>query len=136
MNSLASLNRKSWSIAEEVEYLKGRVAQLERALGLYDSECVFPAEWRLCKTDIRILNTLIRRETVRKADLYEAIYWDKYRASDTPDIKTIDVFIWRLRQKLRPFGIIIITRHCIGISLELTMRRQLFAEYGHDNSVT
>lgn len=60
----------------------------------------------LTPKEARILTTLLRRETATRTTLYHALY-DGAMDVGERDPKIIDVFICKLRKKLRPHGIVV-----------------------------
>lgn len=92
-------------LQEEVSTLRERVRQLEQALAP-DSIAV-PLEWCLTAAEASVYRCLAARPWASKATLMVALYSD--RADDGPDQKIVDVFICKLRKKLRPFGVGIAT---------------------------
>lgn len=100
--------RSIYSDAEELrrlralnEELKERVRQLEAN----DEFIVFPAAWRLTKTEKRVLDVMSKRtDPISRERLWDIIYGglsDEKMAH--PNI--FAVYIHRLRQKLKKFGI-------------------------------
>jgi two-component system cell cycle response regulator CtrA len=77
-----------------------------RELLLHDDQTQWrpPNVLKLSRSESRILRTLYLRPDASVRVLYDAVYRDT--AAERID-KIIDVFIWRLRRKLRPFGIVI-----------------------------
>ena len=93
------------AVLEENERLRDRVAFLEASL-LGDS-FLAPAEWRLTTSEARVLACLLARTFCTKDTLMAALYRDDGR--DEPEIKIVDVFICKVRKKLKPFGVFIDT---------------------------
>jgi two-component system cell cycle response regulator CtrA len=90
--------------ALEAENLRllDRIDMLERALGS-DAGPLFPVEFGLTGSEAKVLNLLMLRDAVCKDGFMDAIY--RGRGDDEPEVKIIDVFICKLRRKIRPFGV-------------------------------
>lgn len=93
----------------EIETLRARVRDLERALG---GEDWAPIELRLGPTETRLFALLLRRPLLSRETAWTVFYGD--RDADGPPPKIFDVWIARMRPKLRPFGIEIATRWRVG----------------------
>lgn len=98
---------------EEIEMLRERVRQLEQVL-VPDSITV-PVEWRLTSSEARLFAFLTTRDVASKSAIMQALYSD--RADEDPEIKIIDVFVCKLRRKVKPFGVKIETVWGRGYSL-------------------
>lgn len=107
--------------------LRDRIDELERLLGM-DSSSVnrFPVEWRLTPSEARVLGFLATREQASKEAIMLALYVE--RPDDPPEIKIVDVFICKLRKKVKNFGIEIETLWGQGYRLSRVMRARLGAE--------
>lgn len=68
-------------------------------------------------TECRVLAALIQGDLVTKDAVYVRVYPDHYMG-DAPDIKIIDVFVCKLRRKLKPLGIAISTVWGRGYRIE------------------
>lgn len=108
------------ALEDRVDLLEEQVAQLERALS-GDLPC--PIEWRLTASETRVFGVLVHREVASRDAIMAALYRDRNR--EEPDPKIVDVFICKLRRKIKPHGVVIKTRHGMGFSLE---NRQSFKE--------
>lgn len=95
-----------------IERLEDRIAILERAMGL---DFLPPVEWALTPNEARLLGALMEREVLTKDAAMAALYRD--RGADEPDAKIVDVFICKLRAKLKRFGLSIETRWGVGYQL-------------------
>lgn len=113
------------ALEERCAVLEEVNAQLEAQLreALYgDDEWYAPPEIGLTGKEEQMLRALVSRERCTKAFLLEAIY---AFSEDPPGIKIIDVFICKLRAKLRPHGISIATIWGVGYELAPEMRDRL-----------
>lgn len=108
------------ALEQRIDLLQEQVAQLQKALG---GETPCPVEWKLTASEARVFGVLIRREVATKDAIMAALYRDRGSAEPTP--KIVDVFICKMRRKLKPHGITISTRWGMGYSLE---NRQSFKE--------
>jgi two-component system cell cycle response regulator CtrA len=88
------------ALQSEVGRLRERIAVLEGALG-FDSPA--PVELRLTPHEALLFNVLTKREMVTKSTALSALYSDF--GKDEAEPKIVDVFICKLRKKVRPFGI-------------------------------
>lgn len=86
---------------DEIETLRERVRQLEERLA---PQFAVPVEWALTGKEALMFAALVARGEASKQALMDALYSDK-PDGDEPEIKIVDVFICKLRKKLRPYGI-------------------------------
>lgn len=90
---------------------------------------VFPAQWRLSRSEGRIFRALLRtREGLTTADLMLELYPDGDGFDDPAD-GIIKVIMHRLRAKLKPFGIIIHTRRGTGYFLDQSTIAAIYARH-------
>lgn len=87
------------ALEAERERLQGRIDQLEAAMGMH---FMAPLSWRLTGHEARVLGVLLAREIATKDAIMAALYRDTGR--DEAEIKIVDVFICKLRKKLKPLG--------------------------------
>lgn len=102
--------------------LRDRVAELEDALGF---TIEMPVYLGLTSAEARVFGALMKRPTWTKEQLMVALYSD--RPDDPPEIKIVDVFICKLRKKLRPIGVDIETLWGQGYRLTPAMRERAAA---------
>lgn len=93
------------SLIDQLETLKERNRQLEELL--VPSSVSVRQEWRLTPSEGRVFAHLASREMGTKAGIMLAMYSD--RPGDMPDTKIVDVFVCKLRKKLSPFGVEVLT---------------------------
>lgn len=106
-----------------IDTLEERIRQLEEALA---PTCVpVRMEWRLTSSEARVFAHLTTRDHATKQSIMLAMYSD--RIDVEPEIKIVDVFICKMRRKLKPFGIEIATIWGQGYALT---NRQLYAPRG------
>jgi len=98
---------------QEIETLRERVRQLEDAL--VPEAVSVPIEWQLTAHEARLFAFLTTRDVATKPAIMQALYSD--RADEDPEIKIVDVFVCKLRKKVKPFGVDIETVWGRGYSL-------------------
>lgn len=105
----------------ENDELRERVEELEGILFATDWHA--PVEFGLTNSEAAILAALISRERCSKDFLLMATA----RPGEEKDaeIKIVDVFVCKLRRKIAPFGIQIITLWGQGYTLDTTTRERL-----------
>jgi two-component system cell cycle response regulator CtrA len=113
-------NARIEALEEERERLVEQIARLEHALGL---SFIAPVEWRLTGSEARVVGALIARESLTKDAGMAALYRDF--GKDEPEPKILDVFVCKIRKKLKPFGIEILTLWGIGYRLTAESRALL-----------
>ena len=96
-----------------LETLRERIRQLEQALV---PTVIVPVEFGLTSSEAKVLSCLIHRDFATKPQIMMAIYAD--RLEEEPEQKIVDVFVCKMRKKLKPFGIVISTVWGQGYRLE------------------
>ena len=97
-------------IEEENELFRERILELESLLGMtFDT----PPILGLTGHESRLLGFLISRDIVTKEAAMTCLYGHR-PDGDAPEIKIVDVFICKLRKKLKIFGIDIKTQWGVG----------------------
>jgi two-component system, cell cycle response regulator CtrA len=116
-------------IASEVEELRRenfrlqtRVRDLEQALR---TPFIAPSEWKLTPTEERVFEVLMARQVATRRAIMVAVYTNVLR--DEPNEKILDVWISKIRSKLRPFAIRIETHHGVGWSISPETRAHVLA---------
>ncbi|NEI60939.1 winged helix-turn-helix domain-containing protein [Rhizobium leguminosarum] len=109
-------------LKEENATLRERIRQLETLLTPEDVDV--PLEWQLANAERRIFSALTRLDVVSKEMLYQALYSDRLDLDREPDCNAVESHVSKLRKKLRPFGVVIISKRFTGYSL---MNRQQYA---------
>jgi two-component system cell cycle response regulator CtrA len=102
------------ALEAENERLSQRVEQLEASMGVVGFTP--PVEWRLTGSETRVMGVLLKREVATKDAIMAALYCADAR--DEAEVKIVDVFICKIRKKLKPFGIQIATRWGQGYSIQ------------------
>ncbi|NEI60938.1 helix-turn-helix domain-containing protein [Rhizobium leguminosarum] len=97
---------------DRIEFLEERIRQLEEAL--MPSSVMVPVEYQLTSLESRVFAHLASREFGTKQSIMMALYSDR---AEEPEIKIVDVFVCKMRRKLRPFGVKIETIWGLGYRL-------------------
>lgn len=97
-----------------IEVLEERIRQLEDALAPHS--VVARVEWCLTPSEARVFSHLTTRDLASKQSIMLAMYSD--RIDVEPEIKIVDVFVCKMRKKLKPFGIEILTMWGAGYALK------------------
>lgn len=84
----------------ENDVLRERIACLEEQLVATKQ---LPMEWRLTVQEARVFGVLVNRELATKEAIMSGLYID--RGVDEAEQKIVDVFICKIRKKLKPFGV-------------------------------
>lgn len=92
------------TLRDRIATLEERVRQLESIL---TPAWTVPVEWGLTSQEARVFAHLMTRDMATKESIMAALYSD--RADDQVEPKIVDVFICKMRKKLRPYGILIET---------------------------
>jgi len=101
--------------------LRQRVRDLEREI--YGAPWRAPVELGLTRSEELILAVLVGREQVSKRFLFNELYG--MRLDDVPADKIFDVFVCKLRAKLKPHNLEILTHWGRGYSLSPASRARL-----------
>lgn len=105
--------------AEEIEYLKERVAELEKIIA---GELLFPRSWGLTRTEQAVLGMLYKRDQVTREQMMTYLYGARV---NQPEDQIIAVYASRLRSALAPFGIQIKTVWGIGYTMPKESKERL-----------
>lgn len=100
-----------------IQQLEDQVQVLKDALA--DRTVLLPEEWCLSPMESDVFRVLLKRDVARFTAISAALYSDR---PDPPDDRTIHVFIFRIRRKLKPFGIVIHRVRHVGYSLDAVTR--------------
>ena len=103
-------------------HLRTRVRDLEQALRV---PFLAPKEWKLTPTEERVFEVLMARQVATRRAIMVAVYRNVLR--DEPDEKILDVWISKIRTKLKPFSIPIETHHGVGWSISPQTRAHVIA---------
>lgn len=101
--------------------LRDKVRSLE---ALIAPRLTLPVEWGLTQKEAMLVCLMVGRDIVSKDYAIMAMY-ALNTGDEIPDQKIIDVFACKVRKKLKPFGVKIITHWGQGYSLEPSVREKL-----------
>lgn len=110
------------ALEEENDELRERIRFLETQLM---PEWTPPIEWGLTGKEGAVFQVLLGRERASKELIMMQVYCGSH---DEPEIKIVDVFICKMRRKLKPFGIIIETIWGQGYRLSPECRKRLLTD--------
>jgi len=102
------------ALEEENEELRERILQLEKELGMHIE---VPLMFDITASEARVLGALLERDLVTKETGMLALYSDKPLDSEV-EIKIVDVFICKLRRKLKKWDVEILTAWGRGYYLD------------------
>ena len=88
------------TVEVENEMLREQIAKLELLLGM---QAAAPIEFRLTGKEEGVFGVLMAREIATKEMVMFALY--SSLGKDEAEPKIVDVFICKIRRKLKPFGI-------------------------------
>ncbi|MBB3608644.1 two-component system cell cycle response regulator CtrA [Rhizobium sp. BK602] len=106
---------------DRISMLEERIRQLEDAL--MPPTIVIPLEYRLTSSEARVYAHLASRDVATKQSIMLALYSD--RIDLEPEIKIVDVFVCKMRQKLKRFDVVIET--VWGHGYRLVRKREVAA---------
>lgn len=88
-------------LEEENDALRARVRMLEELSGAgFES----PPEFALTRNESIIFGMLLKNQLVRRIAVMDALYMHK---QDEAEIKIVDVWVCKIRKKMKPYGITI-----------------------------
>lgn len=99
---MTPLEQKCARLKAENEALQDRVTYLMDALGS-TLAMRFPSAWALTGSERVVLAVLVKRDVASRDAIMAALYSDQF--GDEPDVAICNVFVCKLRKKLRPLGI-------------------------------
>jgi len=117
---MADLATQVAMLQAENAILRDRIETLERDAGLHVR---LPPGLGLTAHESRVFLALLKRDVCSKEQLMNAAY-DLLYDGDLPGIKIIDVFICKIRKKLKPHGIAINTVWGQGFYLTAEARQR------------
>jgi two-component system, cell cycle response regulator CtrA len=88
----------------ENDELRVRIRELEEMLGITFET---PPQFGFSRSESAIFGLLLKQQLVRRSAMMDSIYLHK---QDEAEIKIVDVWVCRMRRKLRPYGITIQTQ--------------------------
>ncbi len=91
-------------LERENDELRARVRALEELTGVnFDA----PPQFGFTRNECVIFGLLLKQKLVRRDALMEALYFHK---QDEAEIKIVDVWVCKMRKKVKPYGISIETQ--------------------------
>jgi two-component system, cell cycle response regulator CtrA len=81
-----------------------------------------PAAWGLTRMEGRVLEILMRREEVSRDAIMDALYGNN---PDPPFEKVIDVYVTKIRRKVAPFGVKVLSKWGFGYFISPEHRGRL-----------
>lgn len=111
MDGMAHINKHETDESDLVYQLRERIRELECLLG---QEWRAPRVLRLTPTENDVLGAIIAKSPIRRKALYNLVYGDN---PDPPLLPIVQVYISKLRAKLRPHLIWIETIHGMGYQI-------------------
>lgn len=118
---MTRLEQQVADLRAENDELREIIAQLREALA---PPVVYPAEWQLTPQESTVLAAMACRPVATRLGLMLALFGDR-DADDMPEPKNIDVYICKMRKKLRPHGIEIENVFGVGFRLAPAVRARL-----------
>lgn len=79
-----------------------RIRQLEEELA--GTSVAWPLDWGFTNSERAIMTSLMRHDFADKGNLYFSLYGHKSE-DEQAEPKTIDVFVCRIRKRLKPLGL-------------------------------
>ncbi len=109
------VERRLEVVEQENLLLRERIAALESIL----MDCARPEmEWGLTSQEVRVFGVLVNRELATKDAIMAGLYSDRAGEEGEVEPKIVDVFVCKIRKKLKPFGVEIRTVWGQGYTLD------------------
>lgn len=89
------------ALEAENERLLEEIVRLQEAFGITDE--LAPIALRLTGKECALLGILMKRDTCTKQQIMSGLY--AIGPDEEPEVKIVDVFVCKMRKKLKPFGI-------------------------------
>lgn len=132
MSYLADLEKKYMAARQEIAALRQALADRDARLLELSGNPAVPIEFKLTGKEASMLGVLMSRGLCSKDLLMDQIYSDSFHATgELPELKIIDVFICKLRKKLKAFGIVIDTQWGQGYALTPASKDIIRARAAH-----
>lgn len=117
LNRIAQLETQ---LLEQDDYIRSITKQPEGAGWL------FPFEWQLTHSEFKILVSVVNAEIATKQRIYSELYSNNFTDNPAAE-KIVDVYICKLRKKVRDFKIETIWSR--GYFIEASMRKLIREKY-------
>lgn len=118
-------------LKRENEELREQNAYLKRCMGGFDTSFVM---FGFTGSEYRVFAALMEREALSKDQILAISYADRLDA-DLPEPKIVDVFVCKIRKKLRPFDVEIRTIWGRGYSITAEMKAAVRALSGQTSDL-
>lgn len=112
------------ALEQENERLRDELEALKESLGF---RFIAPIEFRLTGMETRCFGRLLKGGLVSKDSMMAALYRDA--GNDEAEIKIVDVFVCKLRAKIKPFGIAVRTVWGSGYQMDAAEIAKFHAEW-------
>lgn len=109
------------AIEVENEELRERLRALEKEFGFHDE---VPIIFGLTATEAKVMSLLGARDSATRAQLMAAVLSGRMPVNE-PDMKIVDVFVCKIRKKVKPFGIEITSLWGRGYRLSPEMKAKV-----------
>lgn len=125
---LTALSRLCEAHEAEIATLRAEIARLTSSAAEAivsaprSAGWLVPASWHLTDAEAQVMRFLMANETALKGALMDALYPDRLAQ---PEGEIVNVMICRMRKKLVPHGVVIITIWGQGYRLATDSRRRL-----------
>lgn len=123
------LSARVLALEDELDVMRER---LKQAAGGDESPMPFAARFGLTKHVAILLNILMKHEYLPKERLFLRMYSDR---PDPPDPGVMDVWIHKLRQSMKPYGVHVDTIYQQGVSIS-AFDKQKVRDYLTDMEAT
>lgn len=97
----------------ELQQLRDRVEELEEALGIAAGQLDQFGCLGLAPLPTSLMGMLYKSNIVSREAAFVALYGSRIEC-DQPDIKNLDVYIWRVRDRLKRYGITVNSQRGVG----------------------
>jgi DNA-binding response OmpR family regulator len=115
MDDAAHLQREVQELREELECARVVISDMRKAIR---RECEWwPKAGTLTPYEQIVFGLLLRRRRASRSQIFDFMYGD--RIEDPPDPKIIDIFVSRMRRKLKGTGIQIVSVKRFGFMIEI-----------------
>ena len=122
--------RKIYQLQDTIQRMQDEIDHLKEALASVSRTAPrWVTDWGLTMPEATILGALVKHRVVSRDALMAALYSGRGPDAE-PDPEIVNVFILRLRRKLRPHGITITTLRGRGWHLCEEGRRRLASSNG------
>jgi DNA-binding winged helix-turn-helix (wHTH) protein len=109
------MNHISHEVARLRETIAERDEEIRQLKAMLGQEILFPVEWKLTKTEGRLLGLILSKSPfLASREVIAHVVWN----GDCPNDKNIQVQICKIRKKIPP-GVVIVSRWGEGYSMPI-----------------